>query len=138
MAAWREAWLPRPSEMFILVEDDAELGRHWYRWLVTVWRRYGARPEVAAVSLRSSRTGLGARRPETGELRLLDMHSLTRPRQLFLYQLGSFFCVSPRPDIWQAFMAEYSNMFGPNPPNFISKRKIHQVSVTKSLIIYIG
>ena len=60
VAAWRDAWTWRDREMFIIVEDDAELSSHWYRWLVNTWNKYGERPELAAVSLRSSSTGLGA------------------------------------------------------------------------------
>ena len=29
VAAWRDAWSWRDREMFILVEDDAELSKHW-------------------------------------------------------------------------------------------------------------
>ena len=29
VAAWRDAWTWRDREMFIIVEDDAELSKHW-------------------------------------------------------------------------------------------------------------
>ena len=30
LAAWRDAWTWRDREMFIVLEDDAELSPHWY------------------------------------------------------------------------------------------------------------
>lgn len=39
MEAWRTAWSWRERELFIVIEDDAEMSPHWYRALVNSWLR---------------------------------------------------------------------------------------------------
>ena len=36
---WRHAWQWRERELFIVVEDDAEMSPHWYRALVNMWKK---------------------------------------------------------------------------------------------------
>ena len=36
---WRHAWQWREGELFIVVEDDAEMSPHWYRALVNMWKK---------------------------------------------------------------------------------------------------
>ena len=33
---WRHAWQWREGELFLIVEDDAELSKHWYQHLVLI------------------------------------------------------------------------------------------------------
>ena len=36
---WRHAWAWTTGELFIVLEDDVELSRHWYRATVNMWQR---------------------------------------------------------------------------------------------------
>ena len=36
---WRHAWRWRESELFLVVEDDAELSPLWYRATVNLWTK---------------------------------------------------------------------------------------------------
>ena len=100
---------------------------------MTTWLKYGDRPELAAVSLRSSATGLGkiskgvnitpSNVPNPiviseGNFHWDNFYQRMRPQRVFLYQLPTFFCSSPHPRYWTQFIAQYSNQFGPCPPRF--------------------
>ena len=36
---WRHAWAWTQGELFIVLEDDVEVSRHWYRATVNMWQR---------------------------------------------------------------------------------------------------
>ena len=36
---WRHAWAWTRGELFIVLEDDVEVSRHWYRATVNMWQR---------------------------------------------------------------------------------------------------
>ena len=48
---WRHAWRWRDGELFIVLEDDVELSRHWYRAAVNMWQRYGSHRHLAGLTL---------------------------------------------------------------------------------------
>jgi hypothetical protein len=39
MEAWRHAWAWRERELFVVIEDDAEMSPQWYRALTNSWLR---------------------------------------------------------------------------------------------------
>ena len=120
MAAWRTAWQPRPGELALIAEDDAELSVHWYRWLARAWLQYGARPELAAISLAKQQYSSAGQR--------VDLVSLVQPSPLFLYSLPGFFCQSPHPAHWAAFMQQFSAQFGPCPPDTVCIARADRVT----------
>ena len=82
---------------------------------MTTWRKYGSKPEVGAVSLRSSSTGI---KEIYNKGEIVNLYKLVRPNQVFLYQAATFFCSSPNPNHWTNFIKENKNEFGPCPSNF--------------------
>ena len=51
MGAWRHAWSWRDKELFIVIEDDAEMSAWWYRALSNYWRKYGDKEYIVGVGL---------------------------------------------------------------------------------------
>ena len=90
-----------------------------------MWRQYGHLAEGAAVSLYkqiyrvlsylvSWVLHLSLQVWPVAEL--VDFHALVQPSPVFLYTMPSFFCLSPHPARWSAFLAEYRDKLGPCPP----------------------
>ena len=68
-AAWLEAWTdPHPGERALILEDDIELSPFWYVGLMRLWAAYGARSDVAGVSLQNQQTVMV--RPPSGRVKV--------------------------------------------------------------------
>ena len=96
--AWLEAWTdPHPRERALILEDDVELSPFWYVGLVRLWAAYGARSDVAGVSLQHQRTVMV--QPSIGHVKV-DFSE----KGAFLYRLVGSIGFSPEPTKWRAFL----------------------------------
>jgi len=94
--AWLQAWDPREGERAVILEDDIELSPRWYVWLTRAWLAYGARADLAGVSLQ--RQTLVPRSPHR-------QHEIVNGHAPFLYALVGSIGFSPHWAQWRAFRA---------------------------------
>ena len=109
LAAWKSVWSWKENELFIMIEDDAELSPYWYLWLSNAWHAYGKRDDMAAISL-YKQTYVVWPKPD-----MVDISSMVEG-PVFLYRVPALFCNSPHPLHWYTFMKEYGHQLGPCPP----------------------
>ena len=109
LEAWRSVWSWRDKELFLMVEDDAELSPWWYRWLANTWRAYGGRDDLAAISLYKQSYVVWPQ-PD-----MVDIGSKVDDH-VFLYRLPALFANSPHPLHWHRFITDYGHQLGPCPP----------------------
>lgn len=95
-AAWFEAWTPAQNEHGIILEDDVEVSPQWFRWIAGAWKVYGARTDLAGISLQRQTH------------KMLRPHSAgwTFPEEEtpFLYKLVGSIGFSPHPQRWSEFL----------------------------------
>lgn len=108
LEAWKSVWSWKENELFMMVEDDAELSPFWYRWLAHAWHAYGGRDDMAAIYLYKQSYVVW---PQPN---MLDIGAMvTGP--VFMYRLPALFANSPHPLHWDRFMTEYGSQLGPCP-----------------------
>eukprot|EP00937_MAST-01D_sp_MAST-1D-sp2_P004561 g4561.t1 len=93
--AWLDAWQVQTGNAIVL-EDDIELSTHWYAYLKGAWQAYGARHDIAGISLQ--RQTLIPRPPDAKSMEIVNNHVP------FLYMLVGSIGFSPHPDRWREFL----------------------------------
>ena len=106
---WRHAWTWREGELFVILEDDVEVSRFWYRGLVNMWIKYGSYPQMSGAALQQQTFSV------TGDSRTdLNISSLVSS-PVYFYQLPSSVGLSPHPCHWTRMMAQHGHHLGSCP-----------------------
>jgi len=118
VAAWRNAWKPKERELAVILEDDAEVSVHWYRWLANMWLAYGGRDDIAAISLQKQTMKAQVAGVQDEDF-TVDFPSILPHNPAFLYQLtglGGSVGLSPHPGAWADFLSQHGDKMGSCPP----------------------
>ena len=98
--AWRNAWRFKADELFVVMEDDAEVSPHWFRWLVNTWLRYGDREDLAGVGLQKQRTTVWPPRSD------VDIAARVAG-PVFMYEVPASLVASHHPYHWNTFITKH-------------------------------
>ncbi|XP_070570608.1 uncharacterized protein [Ptychodera flava] len=95
--AWFDAWVPRrKDEHAIVIEDDSEVSRYFYRWLKQAWAAYGTYPGIGGMSLnRQTVRAIVTPGPNV---------PITNDYKPFLYKLVGTFAFAPHPVHWKSYV----------------------------------
>ena len=95
--SWINAWVPETDESLgIIFEDDVEVCSDWYLWLRGAWKAYGARDDMAGISLQRQTHKM--LKPHSSTFEILNDH---KP---FLYKLFGTIGFSPHPRVWREWV----------------------------------
>lgn len=95
--SWFNAWRPSSlNDRAVILEDDIEVSKDWYEWLLGTWENYGKDMDIAGVSL--MRQVLIAKKPHRSR-EIVNRH------QPFKYALVGSIAFSPSPKVWMEFCA---------------------------------
>ena len=95
--SWFNAWRPNgiTSEHAVILEDDIELSRDWYKWLTAAWNAYGSRDDLAGISLQ---------RQAFVHKRGHQQFEIVNDHRPFLYASVGSIGFSPHWKQWHAFL----------------------------------
>lgn len=109
--AWVNAWDPAGAcgERAVILEDDLELSKLWFRIITRMWDAYENRTEIASISLQR----LQIRATDGKPTEFINNH------QPFLYKLLGSWGMSPHPVKWTSFVTwrkSLNSSFDPRVP----------------------